>query len=602
MIASADTRAESEFLEWLVSQRRLTAVLAERVARVQSETCDRLAGVVLKLGLLSEISLAADLSAYTGLPQLDSSSLPSSPVLPSNINAEFLRSRELLPLSATADKIRFACWDALDEYGPRALQFALRCPVALHIATRTQIRRGLESLYPRTEDNSAAGHITSDVEEEEVDRLKDLASDAPVIRLVHRLIDAAISACASDIHLEASEGALNVRFRLDGMLRELESHPKELAAPVVSRIKVMAGLNIAERRLPQDGRIRVTIQGKEVDFRVATTPTLHGESVVLRILDRRDVALNFDALGFDPDLQALLKQAIDRPHGIVLVTGPTGSGKTTTLYALLKEINTPDKKTITIEDPVEYVLEGLNQVPIRPSIGLTFAQALRAFLRQDPDVLMVGEVRDRETAEVAIQAALTGHLLFSTLHTNSAAGAVTRLLDMGIDDYLLTSTLQIVLGQRLVRKLCADCRVPYEPDAATLERFGLASPSGPWYRSRGCPACQGTGFQGRTAIVEALEMTEPVRAMVLRHADAHALEEAAVKRGMRTMLRHGLERVTAGRRQHRGGAARCDAQVVPGTRNRSRFVPAYSYRAMDNTGVLQRGEIVSGLGSRRLTR
>lgn len=546
VIANTDIKPESEFLRWLVAQRRLTAVLAERVARVQSETSDRLAAVVLKLGLLSEADLAADLAAYTGLPRLDSASLPRDAALPSNVNVEFLRSRELLPLSATAAGVDIACWDALDDYGPRALQFALRCPVARRIGTRTQIRRVLETLYPRSEEDAAAGRVSSDVEEEEVDRLKDLASDAPVIRLVHQLIDAAVTARASDIHLEASERALIIRLRLDGMLRELESHPKELAAPVVSRIKVMAGLNIAERRLPQDGRIRVTVQGKEVDFRVATTPTLHGESVVLRILDRRDVTLDFDALGFDSDLQERLKQAIDRPHGIVLVTGPTGSGKTTTLYALLKEINTPEKKIITIEDPVEYVLEGLNQVPIRPTIGLTFAQALRAFLRQDPDVLMVGEVRDRETAEIAIQAALTGHLLFSTLHTNSAAGAVTRLLDMGIDDYLITSTVQIVLGQRLVRKLCADCRVPYAPGASTLERFGIPRPSGPWYRSHGCSACRGTGFQGRTAIVEALTMTEPVRALVLHHADAHALEEAAVQRGMRTMLRHGFERVTAG--------------------------------------------------------
>lgn len=546
MIASIDTKDESQFLDWLVAQKRLTSILAERVARVQSETADRLAGVILKLGLLSEAGLAADLAGYTGFAELNLSSLPESPVLPSNVNGEFLRSRDLLPLSVGPDGVEIACWDALDQYGPRALQFALRRPVILRVGTRTQIRRTLEDLYPRTEEGSAAGRASSDVEEEEVDRLKDLASDAPVIRLVHRIIDMAVSAHASDVHLEASEHALNIRLRLDGMLRQLDSQPKELAAPVVSRIKVMAGLNIAERRLPQDGRIRVTIQGENVDFRVATTPTLHGESVVLRILDRRDVTLDFNALGFDRNLQDLLRQAIDRPHGIVLVTGPTGSGKTTTLYALLKEINTPEKKIITIEDPVEYMLEGLNQVPLRPSIGLTFAQALRAFLRQDPDILMVGEIRDRETAEIAVQAALTGHLLFSTLHTNSAAGAVTRLLDMGIDDYLLTSTLQIVLGQRLVRKLCAECRLAYAPDSATLDRFGLPSQAVPWYRARGCSACQGSGFQGRTTIVEALAMTEPVRAMVLRHADAHVLEEAAVQRGMRTMLRHGLERVMAG--------------------------------------------------------
>jgi general secretion pathway protein E len=406
----------------------------------------------------------------------------------------------------------------------------------------------VDVLYPS--DRPDAGTSIEDtgaVEDEEVDRLKDLARDAPVIRLVQDLINRAIAAHASDIHLEPSERALHVRLRLDGLLRELEPQPKELAAAVVSRVKVMAGLDIAERRLPQDGRIRVTVQGKEIDFRVATTPTLHGESVVLRILDRQDVALDFAALGFDQQLQETLKSAINRPFGIVLVTGPTGSGKTTTLYAALKEINTPERKIITVEDPVEYVLEGINQVPVRPQIGLTFAQALRAFLRQDPDVLMVGEIRDRETAEIAIQAALTGHLLLSTLHTNTAAGALARLLDMGIDDYLLTSTLHVVLGQRLVRKLCTQCREPYVPAPDICARFSLApEPERLWYRPRGCPSCGGTGFRGRTSILEALPMSDAVRAQVLARADAHAIEKVAIEEGMRTMLRHGLERVGAG--------------------------------------------------------
>jgi general secretion pathway protein E len=279
---------------------------------------------------------------------------------------------------------------------------------------------------------------------------------------------------------------------------------------------------------------------------VASSPTLHGESVVLRILDRQDVALDFDTLGFDAGLKAALREAISRPYGIVLVTGPTGSGKTTTLYAALKEINTPDKKILTVEDPVEYVLAGVNQVPVKPQIGLTFAQALRAFLRQDPDVLMVGEIRDKETAEIAIQAALTGHLLLSTLHTNTAAAAVTRLLDMGIDDYLLTSTLHVIVGQRLVRRLCADCREPFQPTPEVRARYGVIDDSRIWFRPRGCAACQGSGFRGRTAILEALVMNEAVRSRVLERADAHEIEQVAVASGMRTMVRHGVERVMQG--------------------------------------------------------
>jgi general secretion pathway protein E len=546
--AAAARPTPVSFLDWLVGNQSLTPVLAERVARVQAETSDRLSAILLKLGLLSEPALADSLARYGGLPRFVHAILPAEPLAIDELNAEFIRAREIVPLRLTEEALEVACWDALDDYAPRALSFAIRKPVTRVVATRTEIQQALDSLYSRPEPNEpVAAETNAQVEDEEVDRLKDLASEAPVIRLVQRLIDEAVRARASDIHLEPSDQALHVRLRMDGLLRELERHPRAVAAPVVSRVKVMAGLDIAERRLPQDGRMRVSAQGKEIDFRVATSPTLHGESVVLRILDRQDVALDFDALGFDAALTATLREAIGRPFGIVLVTGPTGSGKTTTLYAALKEINTPDRKILTVEDPVEYMLAGVNQVPIRPQIGLTFAQALRAFLRQDPDVLMVGEIRDRETAEIAIQAALTGHLLLSTLHTNTAAAAITRLLDMGIDDYLLTSTLHVILGQRLVRKLCAECREPFTPSAEICARFGSAPRADAvWYRARGCSACQNTGFRGRTTIIEALRMTDAVRAKVLERADAHVIQKVAVEEGMRTMLAHGFERVAAG--------------------------------------------------------
>jgi general secretion pathway protein E len=531
------------FLDWLVAQNTLSTVVAERVERVCSETSDRLAGVLLKLGLMSEVRLADSLAEYCRLPRMTNAQIPAQ-ALSADLNEVFIKAREIVPLHIDASSIAIACWDALDDYIPRALSFATDRSVVRYVATRTEISRALDAFYGVSASSSAEATGDGLTEADEVDRLKDLASDAPVIRLVQRVINEAISARASDIHLEPSEQSLHVRLRVDGMLHELETQSKDLAASVVSRIKVMAGLNIAERRLPQDGRIRVSIQGKDIDFRVATSPTLQGESVVLRILDRQDVALDFDALGFDEDLKEVLREACGRPHGIVLVTGPTGSGKTTTLYAALKEINTPEKKILTVEDPVEYVLAGVNQVPIKPQIGLSFAHALRAFLRQDPDVLMVGEIRDRETAEIAIQAALTGHLLLSTLHTNTAAAAVTRLLDMGIDDYLLTSTLHVILAQRLVRRLCTECRETFLPTPDVFERFAVAEQ--PWYRARGCDRCKGSGFRGRTAIFEALRMTDAVRATILERGDAHEIERVAISGGLRTMLRHGLERVSAG--------------------------------------------------------
>lgn len=545
--AQAILDPEECFLAHLSNCGRLSSISADRIRRVQLESIERLAPVLLKLGVLAEDDLANDMASFGGFERLPEGALPEAIQLGTALSAAFLRAHELVPIIRDDQILTVACWDALDEYAARALEFATELRVRFVVGTRSQIIAAVDALLPvATEPQNEKSRSAEAFEDEEIDKLKDLASEAPVIRLVQRMIDEAVRRRASDIHLEASDVALHIRFRMDGLLREMETQSRELAASVVSRIKVMAGLNIAERRLPQDGRIRVSVQGKSVDFRVATSPTLHGESVVLRILDRQDVALDFDVLGFDAGLKDLVRGAIARPYGIVLVTGPTGSGKTTTLYAALKEINTPDKKILTVEDPVEYVLQGINQVPIKPQIGLTFANSLRAFLRQDPDIMMVGEIRDRETAEIAIQAALTGHLLLSTLHTNTAAAAITRLLDMGIDDYLLTSTLHLILGQRLLRKLCMQCRVPYEPSSEVRRKFGLeAAQSLTWYRSVGCPACQ-AGYKGRTTIIEALPMTDAVRARVLERADAHQIEQVAIGEGMRTLFRHGIERVNGG--------------------------------------------------------
>ena len=342
----------------------------------------------------------------------------------------------------------------------------------------------------------------------DVERLKDLASGAPVIRLANQLIARAVEMRASDIHIEPREHRLAIRYRIDGALQDMEAPAPAMGPALVSRLKIMARLDIAERRLPQDGRIRIPVRGRQIDMRVSTVPTIHGENVVLRVLDRASIELEFAKLGFDAALEARYLALLEQPNGILLVTGPTGSGKTTTLYTSLRHLNVPDKKLFTVEDPVEYQLDGVSQIEIKPQIGLTFAHILRSILRQDPDIVMIGEIRDVETAEIAIQAALTGHLVLSTLHTNSAAGTVTRLLDMGVADYLLTSTINGILAQRLVRRLCENCREAFAPLPELLPQLGLAPGSATrLYRGRGCAACRGTGYHGRVCIVEMMPIT-----------------------------------------------------------------------------------------------
>jgi general secretion pathway protein E len=381
----------------------------------------------------------------------------------------------------------------------------------------------------------------------DIGQLRDMASEAPVVRLVNLLLEEAVARDASDVHIEPFEDTLRVRYRIDGLLYEQEAPPRGLQAALTSRIKIMAELNIAERRLPQDGRIRVSSHGRRVDIRVSTVPTIHGESIVMRLLDRSSVFLPFDRLGFAPRLAEAFDGLIQRPHGIVLVTGPTGCGKTTTLYAALDKINAEDRKIITVEDPVEYQLKGVNQIPVRPKIGLGFASGLRHIVRQDPDVIMVGEIRDLETAEIAIQAALTGHLVFSTLHTNDAPGAVTRLQDMGCEPYLVCSVLAGVLAQRLVRRICRTCRAPDHPDPADLLAIGVTDAAGvDLFRGKGCDECRGTGYRGRTGIYELFRLTEDARSLVLAKAPTAAIRRHAIERGMVTLREDGWAKACAG--------------------------------------------------------
>jgi general secretion pathway protein E len=383
--------------------------------------------------------------------------------------------------------------------------------------------------------------------EDDVNHLRDMAFEAPVVRLVNLLVENAISMESSDIHIEPFEDALRIRYRIDGLLYDQETPPRRLQAAVTSRIKIMAEMNIAERRLPQDGRIRVTLQGRRVDIRVSTVPTVHGESIVMRLLDRSSVFLPLERLGFSPATRQRFESLIKRPHGIFLVTGPTGSGKTTTLYAALDKINSADRKILTVEDPVEYQLKGVNQIAVKPKIGLTFANGLRHIVRQDPDVILVGEIRDLETAEISIQAALTGHLVFSTLHTNDAPAAITRLQDMGVEPYLVASVLEGVLAQRLVRRICAACRTPDVPSPADLEALGLEiSPDTLLYRGKGCDDCRGTGYRGRTGIYELFVITEDVRSLILRRASSREIRHLAIEAGMTTLRTDGWQKAREG--------------------------------------------------------
>jgi general secretion pathway protein E len=529
------------------------ATLDEALLQAATER-RRLGEVLTALGAVTEDDVSRAVALQEGLPFLSAAELPSTPPALKDVSPKYLRQNIACPIALEGKVLSVATAEPGNPLLADDLEQSLGLTVKLFVAPPSAVLEAIERAYgantalQKIVEGMGSARAERDGEaDEDVNHLRDMAFEPPVVRLVNILIDGALAADASDIHIEPFEDTLLVRYRIDGLLYDQESPPRRLRAAVTSRIKIMAEMNIAERRLPQDGRIRVTAHGRRVDIRVSTVPTVHGESIVMRLLDRSSVFLTFDRLGFSARTAEIFEGMIRRPHGMVLVTGPTGSGKTTTLYAALDKINRPDLKIITVEDPVEYQLKRVNQIPVKPKIGLNFAAGLRHIVRQDPDVIMVGEIRDLETAEISIQASLTGHLVFSTLHTNDASSAVTRLQDMGCEPYLFSSVLNGVLAQRLVRRICSACRMPKPAEAAELAALGIVSTGAEeLFHGKGCDECRGTGYRGRSGIYELLRVTESIRSLIVRKAPAAEIRREAVTQGMVTLREDGWARACAG--------------------------------------------------------
>ncbi|WOS40261.1 MULTISPECIES: type II secretion system ATPase GspE [Xanthomonas] len=547
---------ETRIIAALLAKGRLKDGDLARARQLQRESGGSLLALLARLGLVSERDHAELSAEVLGLPLLDAKQLPATAPesLPEAqpLSLRFLKQFHVCPLGERDGVLELWMADPHDAYAADAVRLATGLQVLPRVGLRSEIDDLIERWFGQG--RSAMGAIveTADgdsVAADDIEHLRDLASEAPVIRLVNLVIQRAVELRASDIHIEPFESRLKVRYRVDGVLIDGESPPANLTAAVISRVKIMAKLNIAERRLPQDGRIMLRVQGKELDLRVSTVPTAHGESVVMRLLDRETVVFDFHRLGFTDAFLPQFRKVLEQPHGILLVTGPTGSGKTTTLYTALSQLNTADVKIITVEDPVEYQIEGINQIQAKPQIGLDFSHALRSIVRQDPDIIMIGEMRDLETARIAIQSALTGHLVLSTLHTNNAAGGITRLLDMGVEDYLLTSTINGILAQRLVRRLEPTHAERYAASPEEIEKFELRrlQPEGEIFLYRPRPsAIAPTGYVGRTTIMEFLVMNDALRRAVMRHAGMGEIEQLAREAGMRTMYEDGLSKALSG--------------------------------------------------------
>jgi general secretion pathway protein E len=550
--------AYEALLDTLLKHHKLSATELKKVERVQkTSVAENIPQLLLKLGLCSELDVANAFVESGQFVKVESDQYPQETELPEAVSLRFLKSNHIIGLNQTNDDITVAMMDPEDHFSIAALSLASGKAIIAKVGLLSEIDAALDVQYGEDRskmdkliDDLAANDLGDEFGEEDLAHLKDLASEAPVIKMVNLIMQRAIETKASDIHVEPFEQTLKIRLRIDGVLQEIDAPNVKSTAAVISRIKIMAKLNIAERRLPQDGRIKVQMLGKELDLRVSTIPTMYGESVVIRLLDKENTVLDFAGLGFAGRHLQQFIDVLSLPHGIILITGPTGSGKSTTMYAALKQLNTPERKIITVEDPVEYQMEGVNQIQAKPQIGLTFASALRSIVRQDPDVIMIGEMRDLETAKIAVQSALTGHLVLSTLHTNDAAGGITRLLDMGLEEYLLTSTVNGILAQRLVRKLCPECKVASiaEPEIVSnlnLRRFTDEADI-VLYKPMGCSACSGMGYRGRLAIIEFLPMTDPIRKLIMAHEEAGAIQKLAVAEGMQTLYENGLVKVIQG--------------------------------------------------------
>jgi general secretion pathway protein E len=543
------------FLErGLIDQDELHTAL-----NLQPESTEKLCKLLVDLGYVSEKDCLAVVAEHLNVSSISGAEYPAVPVLENVLTHRFMKQCKFVPVALENNVLTLAMTDPLDDATLDLVRQVTGFTIKAVLGAESEIMDVLEKFYGSSA--STFGRIIEGIDEgsidsladeiEDIEQLKDLASEAPVIRLVNLILSKAIEARASDVHIEPFEKDLKVRYRIDGILYDVESPPKKLKAAIISRVKIMAKLNIAERRLPQDGRIKLKVLGKDIDLRVSTLPTMYGESVVMRILDKSNSDLyDLQRLGFPADSLRELEALIRHPHGILLVTGPTGSGKTTTLYSALGTINLPDKKIITIEDPVEYQMDGVNQIQVNPQIGLTFATGLRHIVRQDPDVIMVGEIRDLETAEIAIRAALTGHLVFSTLHTNDAPGAITRLVDMGAEDYLIASSLLGVLAQRLVRVICPHCRVEVFPVPEMLDEIGFRRGDSPepdrFYEGRGCERCSNTGFSGRLGIFELMVVNDEVRKLTVGKADSGQIRKKALEYGMRSLRDDGWLKVRQG--------------------------------------------------------
>lgn len=542
-------------LDILLSEGTLTQDKYSEVIEVQKKTSARLVKV-LSEGFVNQIDLALAMSKALDIPMVNIPRIRIAEHISDLIPKDICKKSKLLPLYRLGDKLFVAMSDPMNVLAIDEVKSRTKMEVVPMLGVESQILEAISGATSATEAMDKvlkdAAELT-DVEQVKETRTDDIdldksvtGEDAPVVKLVNLILVQALKEKASDIHIEPFEKHIKLRYRIDGNLIESTPPPKALQAPLISRIKILASLDIAERRLPQDGRFRIRVAGKEIDLRVSLMPTVFGEKVVIRILDKSALSGSIDQLGLDGDTLKRFRNAVDSPHGMILVTGPTGSGKTTTLYSVLQELNSPDYNIVTVEDPVEFQLPGVNQVPVKAEIGLTFGAALRAILRQDPDIVMIGEIRDNETADIAVKAALTGHQVLSTLHTNDAAGALARMSDMGIEPFLISSSVILICAQRLVRRICANCKEEYKPEAKLLERLELKPTGQVFYRGAGCDRCKKKGYLGRAAILEVLTMSDEIRKMIVKQESSNLIKQQAIKEGMKTLRHAGIDKALEG--------------------------------------------------------